>query len=351
MNADTTPPLSARRRLLFAFLTMLVSLAITLAAGELLVRWLDPQATMIPRSHFSAAYGLEFHPNRVMVNELSGQWRFEYTTNSQGHRGPVMPLSNRYPLPNVVALGDSYTFGFGIADGQEYPALLRQHLAGAYGVVNLGSGGWGLTQEVRHFYDLGRLYDPQVVVLQFAGNDPSDNLLYAVTSVADGRFVFQDRDETQVISVVKRLLSDSFLQHSHLYALARAHAYYFMRGREIAATGTGGDALGTNDAAQRIHNELLDTFARDLARRGIRLILIAVDKHLDDFPLVRSKMRSLDADGLASFIDVDELFKTAPHDVSPEGHWGPVSHRTVSEALARAIRDGASRAPPAAAAK
>ena len=60
MNADTTPPLSARRRLLFAFLTMLVSLAITLAAGELLVRWLDPQATMIPRSHFSAAYGLEF---------------------------------------------------------------------------------------------------------------------------------------------------------------------------------------------------------------------------------------------------------------------------------------------------
>lgn len=339
MSTDPNPPLSPRRRFLLAGLMAAITLVLALAAGEILVRWLDPQPTMFPRSRFSAAYGLEFYPNRTMVEQLAGQWRFEYTTNSQGHRGPVMPVSNRYPLPNIVALGDSYTFGYGIADGEEYPALLRRELAGSYGVVNLGTGGWGLTQEIRHFYELGRLYDPKVVTLQFAGNDPSDNLLYAVTSVSDGRFAFHDRDDTQVISVVKRLLSDSFLQHSQLYAFARGRAYYFMRGREIAAAGTGGNELGTNDAAQKIHDDLLEAFARDLSGRGIRLILFAVDKHLDEFPLVRAKMRSLDAQGLATFIDVDELFKTAPHDVSPEGHWGPVSHRTIAAAIARAIRE------------
>jgi hypothetical protein len=307
-----------------------------LAVAEVAVRLIDPQATMIPRSRFSAAYGLEFHPDRVIVNELAGQWRFEYTANSQGHRGPVLPLSNRYGKPNVVVLGDSFTFGYGVADGQEYPALLRQRLAGSHGVVNLGTGGWGLTQELRRFYELGRQYEPRVVVLQFTGNDPSDNLLYPVTAVEGGRFAFHDRDETQVISIVKRLLSDSILQHSHLYALARAHLYYFMRGHEIAATAVPA-ADSDTPVEEQVYLRLLDTFAGDLASRGVRLLIIPVEDHLTAFPRIRAGMLSLQARGLARFIDLDELFRTAPHERSPEGHWGPASHRSVADALAQEI--------------
>jgi GDSL-like Lipase/Acylhydrolase family len=344
MSPDPTLALSRRRTWLLALLTAAISTVLALLSCELLVRWLDPQATMVPRSRFSAAYGLEFYPNRTMVNELSGQWRFEYTTNAQGHRGPVMPVSKQYPLPNVVALGDSFTFGFGIADGQEYPAVLRQRLAASHGVVNLGTGGWGLTQEIRHYYDLGIKYDPRVVILQFAGNDPSDNLLYRVTTLENGRFVFHDRDESGVISLVKRYLSDSVLQHSHLYALARGHIYYFMRGREIATTAGAAAAVDyTSTPGQQFHNELLEAFARDLHQHGVRLLLIAVDDHLKEFPLIRAKMQQLHAEGLATFIDIDELFKTAPHDRSPEGHWGPVSQRTVAEALAREILNPAPR--------
>lgn len=340
---------------LLALLTSIVSVLLMLLAGELLVRWLDPQATMLPRSRFSAAYGLEFHPNRVMVNELSGQWRFSYTTNAQGHRGPVLPLSNRYLRPNVVVLGDSYTFGYGIADGEDYPAQMRRLLGDSHDVVNLGVGGWGLTQEIRRYYELGRLYEPQVVVLQFTGNDPSDNQLYNVTRLEGGRLLFQDRDEDTAISFVKRWLSESPLQRSHLYALARGHLYYLFRGREVAATAAAGAAAGAasapaSQAEQQLHNDLLEAFARDLSARGVRLLLIAVDGHLALFPQIQARMRDLDTRGLARFIDVDALFRQAPHDVSPEGHWGPASHRSVAAALVDAIRSAApAQAAPASA--
>jgi hypothetical protein len=357
MPSPPSPQAGKRPVWLLALLTLLISLLLVLAAGELLVRWLDPQATMLPRSRFSAAYGLEFHPNRVMVNELSGQWRFSYTTNAQGHRGPVLPLSNRYLRPNVVVLGDSYTFGYGIADGEEYPAQMRRLLGDSHDVVNLGVGGWGLTQEIRRYYELGRLYEPQVVVLQFTGNDPSDNQLYNVTRVEGGRLLFQDRDEDTAISVVKRLLSESPLQRSHLYALARGHLYYLFRGREIAATpaahpaSAAAGAAPASQAEQQLYNELLETFARDLSARGVRLLLIAVDGHLALFPQIEARMRDLDARGLARFIDVDALFQRVPHDVSPEGHWGPASHRSVAAAVVEAIRTPAAGASaPAAAA-
>ena len=338
MSIPPSPRSGRRPRWLLALLTALISVLLTLTAGELLVRWLDPQAIMLPRSRFSAAYGLEFHPNRVMVNELAGQWRFEYSTNAQGHRGPVLPLSNRYLRPNVVVLGDSYTFGYGIADGQDYPAQLRPLLAGSHDVVNLGVGGWGLTQEIRRYYELGRLYEPQVVVLQFTGNDPSDSLLYNVTRVDGGRLLFQDREDSSAISLVKRWLSESPVQRSHLYALARGHLYYLFRGREIAATTGATGAAPAAQPEQQLHIDLLEAFADDLATRGIRLLLISVDHHLAEFPLIEAHMRNLQARGLATFIDVDALFKRAPHDLSPEGHWGPVAHRSIAAALAAEIQ-------------
>ena len=81
MRVDQPLPTTRSPAWLLALLSAAIGTMVALAAGELLVRWLNPQATMVPRSRFSAAYGLEFHPNRTMVHELSGRWRFEYTTN------------------------------------------------------------------------------------------------------------------------------------------------------------------------------------------------------------------------------------------------------------------------------
>src|SRR5262249_17457961 len=71
------------------------------------------------------------------------------------------PISNVYDRPNIVVIGDANTFGLGVADGEEFSALLNNALGTEASVVNLGVPGWGLTSEIRAYYEFGRLFDPE----------------------------------------------------------------------------------------------------------------------------------------------------------------------------------------------
>ena len=55
--------------------------------------------------------------------------------------------------PNIVLLGDSYTFGFGVNDGNEFAAVMSRELSSDYNIINTGVGGWGLTQQIRRYYE------------------------------------------------------------------------------------------------------------------------------------------------------------------------------------------------------
>jgi lysophospholipase L1-like esterase len=71
------------------------------------------------------------------------------STDEDGARnGPRGPPSPEAEL--VVLLGDSYTFGWGVDTEETYPAFLDERLAAESGsavrVLNLGVGGYGLTQ-------------------------------------------------------------------------------------------------------------------------------------------------------------------------------------------------------------
>ena len=52
-----------------------------------------------------------------------------------------------------------------------------------YNVINLGGSGWGLTQEIKRFYEFGQLYHPKVIILQFDETDPKDNFNYKLVEV------------------------------------------------------------------------------------------------------------------------------------------------------------------------
>ena len=305
-----------------------------LIMGELAVRLLSPQMSEYPRSAFSPEYGFIAFPNTRIVQEVPGRWKHEYTTNRYGHRGTEVPLSNLYRTPNVVVLGDSFSFGTGVDDGDEFPAVMRKAFAGRAEVVNLSSPGWGLAQEIRRFYELGQLYQPRVVVLQFTGNDPADDVLNAVTDVVDGRFVF--RDSTNRVEGIKKYLSYSVIQKSQLYNLARSALYVRWRQAETAAAmeNTGGKL----SEAARYHIRLLETFARDLRARGIKLVMIAVPQHLAHFPYIASKTRELQAAGLMTYIEIMDWVGEDALDKAPDGgHWGPLTHRTIGEHLAQGI--------------
>ncbi|MFN2646292.1 MAG: SGNH/GDSL hydrolase family protein [Burkholderiales bacterium] len=316
--------------------------AITLALLEVAVRFVVPQAELHPRYRYSERYGHELPRSTTMVHEMPGAWRFTYTTNEYGFRAPMPPISNRYDRPNVVVLGDSCTFGQGVNDGEEYSAALARRLGDAARVVNLGVPGFGLTHEIRAFYEFAVLFQPALVILQFHMNDVEDNVLETVTTVENGRFVFhRDRSIAGPLRSLKDWLSGSVVQHSAAYNLIRNTAYETWRRHVVHY-----ESAEARVAKEAFYDELFTAFAEDLHRRGIALIMFDVPHHLSRWPGVMSHVQSLQARGLVELLDTAQWFTGVTNYGTPEGHpWGALGHRVVAEHLGPAVRAGLATPP------
>lgn len=321
----------------YAFTAIMVSLMVAATAlfTELAVRFVFPQPEIYPRYRYSERYGHALPASATIVNQLPGAWRFVYRTNEYGYRISMPEISSRYDLPNVVVLGDSFTFGVGVNDGEEYSAVLAQRLVGQANVVNLGVGGFGLTQEIRTFYEFGLLFQPAVVLLQFCANDPDENLYAQVTTVEDGRFRFhRDRAMGSGLARLKDWLSQSILQRSAAYNLVRNRAYKYWEARTVARA-----AAGETLSKEAIYNQLLVTFAEDLRRRGIPLLMFGVPGQLANWPGIESQVEALDRGGLLRHLRAEPWFAGHSDYGSPEGHvWGAKGHRIVAEHLAEPVR-------------
>jgi len=334
-----------RRKLTRYSLSAGIIAVVTLALLETAVRFLVPQAELYPRYRYSERYGHVLPPSTTIVHELPGAWRFVYRTNEYGFRISMPEITNRYDRPNIVVLGDSVTFGQGVNDGEQYTAALARRLAADATVVNLGVPGFGLTQEIRVFYEFGVLYQPAAVILQFHMNDPDDNVYEKVTTFEGGRFRFH-RDDSVVgpMRAVKDWLSSSVLQHSAAYNLVRDTAYTYWYRRVVS--------YETPQARQRkeaFYNELLTAFAEDLERRGIRLVMFDVPGHFAKWPGVESHLQALERRGLLRVLDSRAWFRGLRDYGTPEGHpWGPLGHRVVAEHLVEPLHAAlATGQPPA----
>ncbi len=201
---------------MFALLTMGGGAFVIILGGELVLRMFFPEEILFPRMEHSEAYGFWNPKSTQMVHARPGRWRFVYTTNRYRSRGPVTPVSNHYEKINVVTIGDSFTFGTGVDDGEEYPAIMHGQLENRFNVINIAVGGFGLAQQIRRYYEFGQLYHPKIVVSQFCINDPGDNFRNRVTRIEDGRFVFEDVGYPGRFQL---WLSRSYLlQHSQTYS-------------------------------------------------------------------------------------------------------------------------------------
>jgi GDSL-like Lipase/Acylhydrolase family len=331
---------SARKTGLW-LLTTLVTVGIMLVLGEILIGLASPSEYLYPRYQFSAEYGLIPFPNVVMVHGIPRKFEFHYTVNSMQSRGAVV-APHAGGLPDVVVLGDSYSFGMGVSDGEEYPTVMRAQLSGRANVINLGEPGWGLTQEIRRYYDTGAKYDPRIVVLQFCANDPYDNLDNRVTVVENGDFKFVDSANS--LNFVKKYLSRSIVQRTQLYNFFRTRASHLVLDRmtQKAASRLDKTAAPSDSAksdvipgVERAYIELLQPFAAKLHAEGRALWVISVDHQLEQFPHINAAVHDLDARGELHYFEVTDWLKGHEPHGSPEGHlWGAPAHALIGAHLA-----------------
>ena len=345
---------SGSRKTLFRLTAILLSLAAGVAMTEIALRLFYPQESLLPRWAFSPEYCSSVYPWVRMVHERAGRWKFIYTINEDGYRGPRALVSSKALVPTVIVLGDSYTFGAGVNDGEEYAAVLGDLLQGAGRVVNLGVGGWGLTQEIRRFYDFGIRFAPSVVVLQSSANDPQDDLRCPVTEIVDGRFSFHDSHRG--IFSIQKILSRSIIQRSHLYNLVRDRLYRLAEARRARKA----RASLESDRPERSEIErpgspeeleyvqLLELFVRDLHARQIGVIVLTVNSQLRAFPRIAGAVERLEGEGLLHFCDAADWLKDGTYEPSPEGHlWGARAHHVIGERLAEVVRGALAESRPA----
>jgi hypothetical protein len=131
---------------------------------------------------------------------------------------------NRWPWPaqaEIVAVGDSLTFGYGVEDDEAWPAIIAQALP-QLRLVNLGLIGASPEQYRRVYETFGIPLRPKVLLVGlFVGNDFWDAALFDrwwQSAVGGNYMVWRDfgRGETGLKSLVSR--------NSYLYHLLR-HAF------------------------------------------------------------------------------------------------------------------------------
>lgn len=204
--------------LLINILILTVSLFIVLIIAELTLplmksRNIEEAVYQARRPVVQGIYGA-YHPQlgytlqknlRNVRLSYPGQLDYTLDTNAYGFRGPDWDLSaNR---KNVVILGDSFAFGWGVQWEETVGKILEKNLQKtdrSYQVINLAMPGWDIDLIIRSFELYKDLLKPVAVVYVFCPNDLLGGIKKISSTKYDLEYHPQPDDEKNFQAMVAR---------------------------------------------------------------------------------------------------------------------------------------------------
>src|SRR5262245_11939099 len=147
--------------------------------GQLAIALLSAFLTLAVLDRAVAFLHLAYRPAPGRENDVRRLEHAEFTVdvrlNALGFREPRLPSPKPPGVLRVVALGDSFTQGYGVEEDEAWPRRLETTLdtrhPGRYQVVNLGVPGTNPRDQLGHLQDPGLAYQPDVVLVTVMGND------------------------------------------------------------------------------------------------------------------------------------------------------------------------------------
>jgi lysophospholipase L1-like esterase len=147
--------------------------------GQLSIALLSAFLTVAVLDRAIAFFDLDYQPTRGRENDERRLERAEFAVdvrlNALGFREPRLPSPKPPGVLRVVALGDSFTQGYGVEEDEAWPRRLEAALdarhPGRYEVMNLGVPGTNPRDHLGHLEDPGLAYQPDVVLVTVMGND------------------------------------------------------------------------------------------------------------------------------------------------------------------------------------
>jgi hypothetical protein len=174
-------------------LLLVASTAFALALGEMIARVVDPEWRLFsppicfrPDLFEQTKWGYRLHPGRTL--RLRPPAPDVVVSNGQGFRG-ARDLGEPDGRPRLVVLGDSMTFGGGVAEPERFTERLEAAEPG-WRVENLGMIGYGPDLMLRALEAVGLGARPAMVVMALYADDPRRVApLYAGVGFAIPRYV------------------------------------------------------------------------------------------------------------------------------------------------------------------
>lgn len=216
MNTPAATPVTRLKRLARALAALGFIGVATVLLLEVLVAVFMPQPAPMLWLEAGGPYG------HVMKRDYRQRYAYpghdfvmDVRTNSEGFRDDEFPAPET-GTPRIVFLGDSFTFGQGINVEDRMDRQLAR-MADAQGMslqtLNLGVSAWGTLQATRYVRDHFEALAPDIVVLTFHDNDPSDDTLFLERGVSFDRVKFPGKNVLRRYSHLFRLLQHQYLLH------------------------------------------------------------------------------------------------------------------------------------------
>lgn len=322
------PSPSSRARAAAATVVVLASCALTLALAEVLVRLLVDVRNVGPSfTTFDPYYGKalkkDFHTWRT-----APEFRMELTTNALGYRGPDL---GPHEDVAIAFVGDSFTMGYGMSDGREFPRLIEARLQERHphltvlntGMGNNGNGRWvkALRRDIPRF-------SPELVVLAVMGNDFEDNLREGLFRLEDGALVEQPVERSFARRIQPAIEALWFPPRSHLFALALEA---LRRPADLRPEpGSPGDEPDRPDTSDELTFALVEESGRLVRALGAHGLFILIEIEGERRARLRRIADHLRFDAIVIPTKAerpDLYFET-------DGHWTAAGHRFVAERVA-----------------
>ena len=223
--------------LLINILILVVSLCVVVIVAELTLpllksRNIEEAVYQARRPVVQGIYGA-YHPQLGYTIQKNlrhvrlfypGQLDYTLDTNNYGFRGPDWDLSAS--RKNVVILGDSFAFGWGVQWEQTVGKIIEKELQKsdrAYQVINLSMPGWDIDLIIRSFELYKNLLKPVAVVYIFCPNDLLAGIRKISATEYDIEHHPQPDDEKNFQAMVARQQSgywswDKFFRRSYVKA-------------------------------------------------------------------------------------------------------------------------------------
>ena len=328
---------SSWRRLMQTTALFLFSCVLTIALGELAVRLFIPVRNLGPTfSEYDPYYGKILKRN-FRCERIAPEFSMIFSTNSYGFRGPE---PDHFPNHCVLFLGDSFTSGYGVNDGEEFPDLVRKGLLrdGQANqrippVVNAGLGNTGNSYWLRFLKAEGERYEPRFVVFAFCENDFADNTreqFYFLDS--SGTLRDNPAPATQEGARVFQRIVEAIpgLTYSHLVGLAREFfSEGMMTSAKAATANTDSLSLPGDALTYKIVSDVFQ-FCRLHGWPAMFLTIGVEGPRLE-------RLREISSNAGIPFL-VAPLKKDRPDlYYHIDGHWNAAGHRFVSAMVLDAL--------------